>query len=37
VPEKALCDAPQLIAASDFASFAQDIIALVTLMGKVVG
>ena len=37
VPEKALCDAPQLIAASDFGSFAQEIIALVTLMGKVVG
>jgi 3-deoxy-7-phosphoheptulonate synthase len=36
-PEKALCDAPQLIAASDFASFAREIIALVTLMGKVVG
>jgi 3-deoxy-7-phosphoheptulonate synthase len=37
VPEKALCDAPQLLAASDFASFAGDIIALVSLMGKVVG
>jgi 3-deoxy-7-phosphoheptulonate synthase len=37
VPEQALCDAPQLIAASDFASFARDIRALVSLMGKVVG
>ena len=36
-PEKALCDAPQLIAASEFGSFARDIIALVSLMGKVVG
>jgi 3-deoxy-7-phosphoheptulonate synthase len=37
VPEKALCDAPQLIAASEFASFAREIFALVSLMGKVVG
>ena len=36
-PEKALCDAPQLISSADFASFAQEIIALVSLMGKVVG
>jgi 3-deoxy-7-phosphoheptulonate synthase len=36
-PETALCDAPQLIRASDFASFAADIVALVSLMGKVVG
>jgi 3-deoxy-7-phosphoheptulonate synthase len=37
VPEKALCDAPQLIRASGFASFAREIIDLVSLMGKVVG
>ena len=37
VPEKASCDAPQLIASSDFGSFAEEIIALVSLMGKVVG
>lgn len=36
-PEKALCDAPQLIRASEFASFAHEIVALVSLMGKVVG
>jgi 3-deoxy-7-phosphoheptulonate synthase len=36
-PDQALCDAPQLIAASDFDSFARDIVALVSLMGKVVG
>src|SRR5919107_2005162 len=35
-PEKALCDAPQLIATADFGAFAREIIALVTLMGKVV-
>ena len=37
LPEAALCDAPQLIAASDFASFAREIVDLVSLMGKVVG
>jgi 3-deoxy-7-phosphoheptulonate synthase len=36
-PETALCDAPQLIGASEFASFADDIVALVSLMGKEVG
>ncbi len=37
VPEKALCDGPQLIRASEFAAFSQEITALVSLMGKVVG
>ena len=36
-PETALCDAPQLIRASEFGAFARDIVALVSLMGKVVG
>jgi 3-deoxy-7-phosphoheptulonate synthase len=36
-PDQALCDAPQLIAVSDFGAFARDIVALVSLMGKVVG
>ena len=37
VPEKALCDGPQLIRTSEFAAFGQEITALVSLMGKVVG
>ena len=36
-PDQALCDAPQLLAVSDFGAFARDIVALVSLMGKVVG
>src|SRR3954447_5470334 len=36
-PEPALCDAPQLLRASEFADFTRDITALVSLMGKVVG
>jgi 3-deoxy-7-phosphoheptulonate synthase len=36
-PEQALCDAPQLLAVSDFGSFARDIVSFVSLMGKVVG
>jgi 3-deoxy-7-phosphoheptulonate synthase len=36
-PEKALCDGPQLLRASQFAAFSQEITALVSLMGKVVG
>jgi 3-deoxy-7-phosphoheptulonate synthase len=36
-PATALCDAPQLLRASEFADFTQDIVALVSLMGKVVG
>jgi 3-deoxy-7-phosphoheptulonate synthase len=36
-PETALCDAPQLLRSSEFADFARDITALVSLMGKVVG
>ena len=36
-PESALCDAPQLLRASEFAAFAQDIVTLASLMGKVVG
>jgi 3-deoxy-7-phosphoheptulonate synthase len=36
-PETALCDGPQLIRASEFGAFADDIVGLVSLMGKVVG
>jgi len=36
-PETALCDAPQLVRASEFDAFAREIFALVSLMGKVVG
>src|SRR4051794_16508858 len=36
-PDEALCDAPQLIATSDFGAFADDIGALVALMGKDIG
>jgi 3-deoxy-D-arabino-heptulosonate 7-phosphate (DAHP) synthase len=36
-PEAALCDAPQLLRASEFAAFAGDVVAVVSLMGKVVG
>ena len=36
-PEEALCDAPQLIRSSDFASFAEEIRTLVALMGKRIG
>jgi 3-deoxy-7-phosphoheptulonate synthase len=37
LPEKALCDGPQLLRASEFAGFGKEITALVSLMGKVVG
>jgi 3-deoxy-7-phosphoheptulonate synthase len=36
-PEEALCDAPQLLRAAQFGSFADEIRGLVTLMGKVIG
>jgi 3-deoxy-7-phosphoheptulonate synthase len=36
-PEEALCDAPQLLRAAQFGSFADEIRSLVTLMGKVIG
>jgi 3-deoxy-7-phosphoheptulonate synthase len=36
-PEEALCDAPQLIRAAQFGSFADEIRGLVALMGKVIG
>ncbi|HEX4691221.1 MAG TPA: 3-deoxy-7-phosphoheptulonate synthase [Solirubrobacteraceae bacterium] len=36
-PDAALCDAPQLLPAAGFAAFAEEIRALVALMGRVVG
>jgi 3-deoxy-7-phosphoheptulonate synthase len=36
-PDEALCDAPQLIQASAFGAFADEIRSLATLMGKVIG
>ena len=36
-PEEALCDGPQLIPTADFRSFADEIRALASLMGKVIG
>ena len=36
-PDAALCDAPQLLPAAGFADFAEEIRALVALMGRVVG
>jgi 3-deoxy-7-phosphoheptulonate synthase len=36
-PEEALCDAPQLIRTTQFAAFADEVRALVALMGKVIG
>ena len=36
-PEEALCDGPQLIPTAEFAAFADDVRALASLMGKVLG
>ena len=36
-PEEALCDGPQLIPTAEFAAFADEIRALASLMGKVIG
>jgi 3-deoxy-7-phosphoheptulonate synthase len=36
-PEEALCDAPQLIRTTQFTEFADEVRALVGLMGKVIG
>ena len=36
-PEEALCDGPQQIPAADFADFADEIRALVQLMGRTIG
>jgi 3-deoxy-7-phosphoheptulonate synthase len=37
VPEEALCDGPQLIPTAEFGAFADEIRALASLMGKVIG
>ena len=36
-PEEALCDGPQQIPAAEFAEFADEIRALASLMGRVIG
>ena len=36
-PEEALCDGPQLIPTAEFGAFADEIRALASLMGKVIG